>query len=939
MAELNRSDLTTLYKALIEEGQASEEITPEDHNKVNDAIRDSMLNRLDDLSADSDWSTLVAAAKKYANPFYVMKYALAKAAKALVADITAGTNDTKYITPKGLADAGIVPGGGGGTQDLEEVLTEGNDAGGIEIQNVGAPTGDTSADTQGARNTAITSAITALKGGVPSGGDTLNKLYNLIVGIGQLVGGHDATTGLPTTGTGASGAIDKGDYWKVTVASDSNPLGKLKVGDTIFASIAGAAVAGDFFVLESNQDLATSSVMGLVKLYTSEGSNVDGTIDQNTITNLLAALAASKISKWLVACVSTTNLTVSAITPATVIDGVTIGANWFFLAGQTVKNENGIYTTNPASPPTKVSFTDTDIWNLFIIVTGGTDNAGTLWYLKSLGYDGPPDPDYTFDKIGGSGTAFNPTTAQIGDITATNAAIADNDTVTVAMGKAQGQINALIDGSSTSVTATGTNTYTATFAPTPVLGTTVKVKIPNTSTGPSTFNGKKIFVDLINQVGAGRLIAGTIYTFIYDPTLDSGTGGWATNKNENRPSLVTYSATLNFDQFWTKSTVTQSGIINFGLGLSPVNDSFHTLIITGDSASAVNFPAGWVNGNGRLYDNSKISEITFKYSAGYVVYAITPLATIPDTTAPVFSNVTIGDGVISSTSNNFSAQINEAGTIYYAVYPAADAAHTKAEIIAGTGAVFAGSRATAANVLQVMALSPLVAATDYKVHYFGRDSVSNDSAVTLTDSFRTLQTLFVDSFSTASVDLAKWAVTDPVDGVTISQVASKLRLAANPASPVTGVDVNYLASIPSFTTPVRVFRVDVNRSGDSVNQLGSIRVYNDTDPYATARRAEITKNTSGFVVIRVFDGSTNVYNVTTATTWPLGGQALRIVVARNNLITFQQFTGSWITMGSYSYALGSSLKSSIGANSSGSDSGSPYIEVDVLAVYDGESAS
>lgn len=92
-------------------------------------------------------------------------------------------------------------------------------------------------------------AIDLLKGSVPVAGDTLEKLYNLIIGIGQLVGNHDASTGLPTTGTGISNAIDKGDFWYITTPGTISGLGDLAIGDVLFAKVNNAAVAADFFYI------------------------------------------------------------------------------------------------------------------------------------------------------------------------------------------------------------------------------------------------------------------------------------------------------------------------------------------------------------------------------------------------------------------------------------------------------------------------------------------------------------------------------------------------------------------------------------------------------------------------------------------------------------------------------------------------------------------
>lgn len=157
-----------------------------------------------------------------------------------------------------------------------------------EVTNRNNAIASSAASTLVSANAYTDSAIATLKGGVPAAGDTLNKLYNLIVGQGQFVGGHDASGGLlPTTGSGAGGAIDKGDFWRISVAGTIPGLGVLRAGDVIYASIANASVAADFFAVENNEDQATSTTLGLVKLYTTTGSNTDGTMDQNSITTAL----------------------------------------------------------------------------------------------------------------------------------------------------------------------------------------------------------------------------------------------------------------------------------------------------------------------------------------------------------------------------------------------------------------------------------------------------------------------------------------------------------------------------------------------------------------------------------------------------------------------------------------------------------------------------
>lgn len=132
----------------------------------------------------------------------------------------------------------------------------------------------------------LNDAIIALKDGVPGTADTFNKLFNLITGIGQFAGNHNASGGLvPTVGSGQSGAINKGDYWIITAPggtiSGIDGDDALQPNDIIYAKVTGATIPNQFFGVNSNVDLATSTVMGLVKLVQNITSNAsDAAISQ-----------------------------------------------------------------------------------------------------------------------------------------------------------------------------------------------------------------------------------------------------------------------------------------------------------------------------------------------------------------------------------------------------------------------------------------------------------------------------------------------------------------------------------------------------------------------------------------------------------------------------------------------------------------------------------
>lgn len=74
---------------------------------------------------------------------------------------------------------------------------------------------------------------------------------------GAFVGPHDASTGIPTTGSGAGGAIEAGDTWTISVAGTINGIlgdAELSVGDLLIATADGANAANQFVGVQRNLD-------------------------------------------------------------------------------------------------------------------------------------------------------------------------------------------------------------------------------------------------------------------------------------------------------------------------------------------------------------------------------------------------------------------------------------------------------------------------------------------------------------------------------------------------------------------------------------------------------------------------------------------------------------------------------------------------------------
>lgn len=114
---------------------------------------------------------------------------------------------------------------------------------------------------------------------------------SLIAGIGQFVGGYDASanTDFPSTGSGTGGAVEKGDYWRITAAGTlgtTNPL-NVQAGDVLIANVDGASTTdgADWFAVQANVDVATETAPGLIEIATQ--AEVDaGVDDQRAVTPL-----------------------------------------------------------------------------------------------------------------------------------------------------------------------------------------------------------------------------------------------------------------------------------------------------------------------------------------------------------------------------------------------------------------------------------------------------------------------------------------------------------------------------------------------------------------------------------------------------------------------------------------------------------------------------
>jgi hypothetical protein len=160
-----------------------------------------------------------------------------------------------------------------------------------------ADAAQSTADTAvGNASEAETNAISTVRGGVVSAGDTLAKLYTLIQ---SLTGSappeaYDPSGGaFPATFGGA--AIKGGNSFRITADGTMGATNPKTVApeDLLIALVNNPANDGnDWTVVEGNRGVGTSAVLGLTKLYSDLlASNTDGAVTQAALVTAIGLLA------------------------------------------------------------------------------------------------------------------------------------------------------------------------------------------------------------------------------------------------------------------------------------------------------------------------------------------------------------------------------------------------------------------------------------------------------------------------------------------------------------------------------------------------------------------------------------------------------------------------------------------------------------------------
>lgn len=107
--------------------------------------------------------------------------------------------------------------------------------------------------------------------------------------FGALVSLHDASTGIPTVGSGDAGAIRKGDYWIISVGGTITGLSGnsaiLQAGDLIYAAVDGASAAASFYGVQANLNLpgniAQAEIVTLATLTANTATAIPTTFTNN----------------------------------------------------------------------------------------------------------------------------------------------------------------------------------------------------------------------------------------------------------------------------------------------------------------------------------------------------------------------------------------------------------------------------------------------------------------------------------------------------------------------------------------------------------------------------------------------------------------------------------------------------------------------------------
>lgn len=245
------------------------------------------------------------------------------------------------------------------------------------------------------------------------------------------------------------------------------------------------------------------------------------------------------------------------------------------------------------------------------------------------------------------------------------------------------------------------------------------------------------------------------------------------------------------------------------------------------------------------------------------------------------------------------------GTMRYAVYPTADATHTKVEITNGTGAIDHGSVDSLGGTVNDVILDGLSPDTRYKVHfYFIGDSI--ESNVALSQEFLTLDYItYSDDFDDAVIDTTKFTVANPnPSNVTIKEEAGKLQLIANKVGSL-ALASNSVTSKDSIS--FGALAIDLSRNVNAVETTILLALGSSTSNWARIIRSSTNP---GFIILTIQQNNSTVWSQEMPTVSI--NNRFKISVDRNNNVRYWVWNTTnlvWDQIGStINHDLGSSKK-------------------------------
>lgn len=518
------------------------------------------------------------------------------------------------------------------------------------------------------------------------------------------------------------------------------------------------------------------------------------------------------------------------------------------------------------------------------------------------------------------------------------------------------QVRAMvIDGFTTTVTAAGTTTlisnstynqeFTGTTTQTiqmPVVSTLVlgrTFKIINNSTGILTVNSSGS--DLIDTIAAGIT---KIFTCVKLTGIDKTS--WTVNDfgaSGISDTAQAWSSTIQFDDNYgsfNTNAHTQAAQIDFAVSFTSGVFGAVTNRIIVSNGDDFTFPSGYITINTDSATGTKTLG-TFTPVAGKQYRVIFECVDVSNSKY----NVVIVDFETTAQLNALvlSSATLDSGLDIDLVYTDTNSypPEVQIEIEADTVNTF-DSGSEFSNFAAKDSTTDKITCPDYSTLYYFRVRPVGDGVNTQTGAWSNIESAITgsassvivmeDDFTGTTIDTAKWDVTDPTDGVTISQ-NNELIFTIDKSQSVPSANTNFVETDDVITNG----GCQATFAGTAVNteSVPSFALYNSFS--SPLYLAQISRNSSNDAQLKIYYNDSLVYDIDStvafANTWKIYFDD-----SANNVYFYYWGGSSWIQAGTtQNYDIGNgggNLKCRIGTNSVGGSSGTVTITVDDFYLTD-----